>query len=122
LKEERRIRVFENRVLRRIFGPKRDEIIGEWRKIRNEKLNVLYASSNFIRGIKSRRMRWVGPVAHMTGEVHTGFGWGNARERVHLGNLGVNGRIILRLIIREWDGRAWALSIWLKKGTGSGLL
>jgi hypothetical protein len=114
LKEERRIGVIENRVLRRIFGPKRDEVIGEWRKIRNEKLNALHASSNFIRGIKSRRMRWVGRVARMTGEVHRGFEWGNTRERVRLGNLGVNGRIILRLIFREWDGGAWALLIWPK--------
>jgi len=58
-REECRLRVFENRVLRRIFGPKRDEVIGEWRKVHNEELN-LYSSPNFIRGIKLRRMNGQG--------------------------------------------------------------
>jgi hypothetical protein len=57
--------VFENRVLRRIFGPKRDEVTGEWRKLPNEELHILYSSPNIIRQIKSRRMRWAGHVAHM---------------------------------------------------------
>jgi len=57
LKEERRLRVSENRVLRRIFGPKRDEVTGKWRKLHNEKLNDLYCSSNIFRRINSRRMR-----------------------------------------------------------------
>ena len=64
-REERRLRVFENRVLRRIFGPKRDEVRGEWRKLHNEKLNDLYCSPNILRVIKSRRMRWAGHVARM---------------------------------------------------------
>ena len=57
--------VFENRVLRRIFGPKRDEVTGEWRTLHNEELNDLYCSPNIVRVIKSRRMRWVGHVARM---------------------------------------------------------
>jgi hypothetical protein len=57
--------VFENRVLRRIFGPKRDEVTGEWRKLHNKELHVLYSSPSIIRIIKSQRMRWVGYVARM---------------------------------------------------------
>jgi hypothetical protein len=57
--------VFENRVLRRIFGPKREKVTGEWRKLHNEKLNDLYCSSNIVRVTKSIRMKWAGHVAHM---------------------------------------------------------
>jgi hypothetical protein len=57
--------VFDDRVLRRIFGPKRDEVMGEWRKLHNGELHNLYSSPDIIRQIKSRRMRWVGHVAHM---------------------------------------------------------
>jgi len=57
--------VFENSVLRRIFGSKRDEVTGEWRKVHNKKLNNLYSSPNILRVIKSRRMRWTGHVARM---------------------------------------------------------
>jgi hypothetical protein len=60
--------VFENRVLRRIFGPKREEVVGDWRRMHNEELHNLYASLNIIRMIKSSRMRCVGHVAHM-GEI-----------------------------------------------------
>ena len=59
------MRVFENRVLRRIFGPRRDEITGEWRRLHNEELNDLYSSPNIVRVIKLRRMRWAGHVARM---------------------------------------------------------
>jgi hypothetical protein len=62
---EHRLRVFENRVLRRIFGPKKDEVTGEWRKLHNEKLHNLYSSPDIIRQVKSRRVRWVGHVARM---------------------------------------------------------
>jgi PAS domain-containing protein len=60
-----RVRVFVNRVLRRIFGPKRDEVTGEWRKLYNEEVHDLYSSPNIVRVMKSRRMRWAGHVARM---------------------------------------------------------
>jgi hypothetical protein len=65
LREERRLRVFENRVLRGILGPKRDEVTEEWRKLHNEELTDLYSRRNIIWVIKSRRMRWTGHVARM---------------------------------------------------------
>jgi len=65
LREERRLRIFENMVLRRIYGPRRDKVTGEWRTQRNEELNDLYSSTNILRVIKSRRMRWAGHTARM---------------------------------------------------------
>ena len=70
LREERRLRVFENRVLRRIFGLKRDEVTGQWSTLHNEELNDLYCSPNIVWMIKSKRMRWTEHVARMgIGEV-----------------------------------------------------
>jgi hypothetical protein len=65
LREELRLRVFENKGLRRIFGPQRDEATGEWRRLHNEELNDLYSSPNIIQVVRSRRMRWAGHVARM---------------------------------------------------------
>jgi hypothetical protein len=76
LREKCKLRVFENRVLRRIFGPKRDDVTWKWRKLHNKGLSNLYSSSNIIRVIKSRRMRWPMHVA-LTGRVYRriqGFG------------------------------------------------
>jgi hypothetical protein len=65
LREEHKLRVFENRVLRRIFGPKRDEVTVEWRKLYNGELHSLYSTPDIIRQIKSRRMKWAGHVTGM---------------------------------------------------------
>jgi hypothetical protein len=76
LREEHRLREFENRVLRRLFGPKRDEVTGGWRKLYNEELHNLYSSQSIIRMIKSRRMRLTGRVARMgRREIDIGYWW-----------------------------------------------
>jgi hypothetical protein len=72
LREENRLRVFENRVLGRIFGPKRDEVTGGWRKLHNEELHGFYSSPSIVRVTKARRMRWAGHVARM-GEVRGAY-------------------------------------------------
>ena len=75
--------MFENRVLRRVFGPMRDEVTGEWRKLHNDELSDLYSLPNIVRVVKSR-MRWAGHVARVgEGRGCTGFRWGNLRERDH---------------------------------------
>jgi hypothetical protein len=84
MREECRLSVFENGVLRIVVGPKTGEVTGEWRRL-HEQLHDLYSSPNILRVINSRRMRWVGHVARTgRGEVHAGFWWGNLREGDHL--------------------------------------
>jgi len=113
LREERKLRVFENVVLRRIFGLRRDEVTGEWRRLHNEELNDLDSSPNIVWVIKSRRMRWAGHVAHM-GEERGCIGswswWGNRRERDHRGDLGIDGWVI------GWNSRRWDLGLWTGLG------
>jgi hypothetical protein len=95
--EEHRLRVFENRVLRRIFGPKRDEVIGGGRKVHNEELHNLYCLPSIIRIIKSRRMRWAWHVARM-GEKRNAYRIlvGKSEGKRPLGRPRLGGRIILR--------------------------
>jgi hypothetical protein len=84
LREEYRLRVFENRVLKRIFGPKRDHVTGDWKKLHNEELHNMYSSPNIIRMIKSRRMRWEGHKARMGRRgMHIGYWWESQKERNH---------------------------------------
>jgi hypothetical protein len=88
--------------MREIFGSKWDEVTWNWRKLYNEELNELHCTPNILRVIKSRRMRWAGHVAlTRRGEGRAGFWWGNLRERDHLGDPGVDGRIILRRIFKK---------------------
>jgi len=119
LKEERKLRVYENMVLRRIFGPRRDEITGEWRRLHNEELSDLYSSLNIVQAIKSRRIGWAGHVARM-GEERGCIGswWGNQREGDRWGDLGVDGWVILGWISRRWDVGIWTGLVWPTIGTG----
>jgi len=115
--------VFENMVLRRIFGPRREEVTGEWRRLHNEELNDLYSSPNIVRVIKSRRMRWAGRVARMGEErwvyrVLTGKPMG----KNHWGDLGVDGWITLGWIFRRWDVGIWTGLGWPRIETGGGRL
>jgi len=123
MREERKLRVFENMVLRRIFGTRRDEATEEWRRLHNEELNDLYSSSNIARVIKSRRMRWAGHVAHM-GEERGAYRvlLGKPEEKRHWVDPGVDGWIILGWIFRRWDVGIWTGLGWPRIGTGGGRL
>ena len=123
LREERKLRVFENMVLKRIFGPRRDQVTEEWRRLHNEDLNDLYASPNIVLVIKSRRTGWAGHVARM-GEVRRCIGswWENRREGDHWGDLGLDGWIILGWISRRWNVGIWTGLGWPRIETGGGSL
>jgi hypothetical protein len=118
--------VFKNRILRRIFGPKRDEVTGEWRKLHNEELHNLYSSPDIIRQVKSRRMRWAVHVARMgeerkvykvlVGKPEGKRPLGRPRHRLEDG---------IRMDLREiglGEGGVWIGFDWLRTGTGGGLL
>ena len=106
-----------------LFGPRRDEVTGEWRRLHNEELNDLYSSPNIVRVIKSRRIRWAGHVARM-GEERGCIGswWGNRREGDQWGDLGVDGWIILGRISRRWDVGIWTGLGWPRLETSGGRL
>jgi hypothetical protein len=115
--------VFENRVLRRIFGPKTDEVTGEWRKLHSEELHNLYSSPDIIRQTKSRRMRWAGHVARMGEETKA--------YKVLVGNPEGKRPLVrprrrwedgIRLDLREIGLGLWIGFDWLRIGTGGGLL
>jgi hypothetical protein len=87
----------------------RGEVTGNWRRLHNEELNDLYSSPNIFAVVKSRRMRWSGHVARMgRGEVHAVVWWRDLGEADHMADPGVDGRIILKLILKKWNGGSWA--------------
>jgi hypothetical protein len=115
--------VVENRVLRRIFGPKRDEVTGEWRKLHNEELHYMYSFPDIIRQVKSRRMRWAEHVARMgeerkvckvlVGKTEGKRPLGRQRRRCENG---------IRMDLREIGLGVWIGFDWLRTGTGGGQL
>jgi len=113
----KKVRVVENMVLRRIFGPRREEVTGEWRRLHNEELNDLHCSPNIVRVIKSKKLRWAGHVARM-GEERVVY-------RILVGK--PEGRRPLERLILEWNSRRWDVVIWTGLGwprieTGGGRL
>jgi hypothetical protein len=116
--------VFENRVLRRIFGPQRDEVTGEWRKLHNEELHNLYSSPDIIMQVKSRQVRWAGHVARM-GEERKVYKVlvGKPEGKRPLGRPSRRWEDVIRMDLRELGlGGVWIGFDWLRTGTGGGLL
>jgi len=122
LREKRRLRVCENRVLRRIYGPKTEEVRREWRKLHNEELNDLYSSPNTVRVIKLR-MRWAGHVAHMgdrEGAYRVLVGKPEGKRPLEKPRRRCEENI--KMVFRKWDGEAWTVLIWIRIGIGGGHL
>jgi hypothetical protein len=117
VREEHGQRVFENRVLRRIFGVKRDEVVGEWRKLHNGELQNLYSAPDIIREIKSGRMRWAGHVACM-GEGRNLYGVlvGKPKGREHLKDQGIDGRMGSKWFLGRLFGGGWNGFAWIRMG------
>jgi hypothetical protein len=121
--EQHRLRVFENRVLRRVFGPKRDEVTGEWRKLHNKEIHDIYSSINIISQIKSRRMRWAGHAARMGKErrvykVLEGMSEGKSP----LGRSRIDGRMASEWILGTLASELWSGFGWLRILRGGRLL
>jgi len=92
-------------VLRKIFGPKREEVIGEWRRVHHEKLYDLYSTPDIIPMIKSKTMRWTGHMARVAERrMHAGFWWVNMREMDYLEDTVVDRRIILKCLFKKFSG------------------
>jgi len=117
------MRVLENRVLRRIFGTKRDELTGKWSKLHNEELNDLYCSPNIVRTIKCGRMRWAGHVARM-GERRGVYGVlvGKPEGKRPLGRPRRRWEDNIKMDLQEVRCGVWTGSSWLRIGTGGGHL
>jgi hypothetical protein len=123
LREECGLGVFKNRVLRKIFGPKMDEVTGEWRRIHSKELYTLYSLPNIICVFKSRRMRWAGHAAYM-GESRGGdrILEGRSEGRRQLGRPRHLWKDNIRIDLRDVGWGTQTGSIWLRTGTGGGLL
>jgi hypothetical protein len=122
--EEHRLRVFENRILRRMFGPKRNEATGKWRELHNEELRDVYSSTNIIQVMKSRRIRWGGG-----GGSCSRYGEGRREVNILVGN--PDGKRSIVRLKRMWEDTikmnlrevGWSMdTIWLVIGTGGGLV
>jgi hypothetical protein len=123
LREEHTVRVFENRVLRRKFGPKRDEVTREWSKLHNEELHNLYSSPNIIKQIKSWRMRWAGHVARMGEEIKVyKVLVGKPKRKRPLGRQRRRSEDGIRMDLMEIVWGMWIGFYWLGIGTGGELL
>jgi hypothetical protein len=123
LRKEHRLRVFEDRVMRRIFGPKRDDVTRECRKLHNEELHNLFSSQNIIRQIKSRRMRWAGHVARMEEEIKLyKVLVGKPEGKRPLGRPRHRWEDGIRMDLTEIGLGVWIGFDWLRIGTGGGLL
>jgi len=122
LREERRLRVFENMVLRGVFGPERDEVTGEWRKLHNEELRDLDSLPNVVRVVKSRRMRWEGHVSRMgEGRVVHRVLVGKHEQKRPLGRPRRRWEDNINMDLRNWEGVETGWS-WLRIGTDGGQL
>jgi hypothetical protein len=121
--EEHSLRVFEKRVLRKIFGPKRDEVTEDWRRLHNEELYALYSSPNTIRVIRSGRMRCAGHVESMgdTKGVYRVL-VGRPEARRPLGRSKLRWGIILKCTFKKSDKETWTGLMWFSVGSGGGLL
>jgi hypothetical protein len=107
----------------RIFGLKRDEVTGGWRKLHNEELHNLYSPPSIIRMIKLRRMRWEEHVARMGRRgMHIGYWWESQNESDHWEDQGVGGWTILKWTLERWDRMVWIGLTWLRIGTNGRLL
>jgi hypothetical protein len=115
--------VFENRVLGKIFGPKKGEVIGQWRKLHHEELNYLYSSPVIVRVVKSRRIRLAGHVTRI-GEKRSVYRvlMGKSEGKNSLGSPGIDSRIILKWLFRKWYVVTCTGSLLLRIGTNGGHL